>query len=200
MIASPAEANAWKVDDLAYLEQLASAALRRLRIDGSRVVISGQGQAGQLAFAVAMRRRTACSGVIGIDAPLPRTLKLRDTTPGNRLAVLSIESRNSNFAPLIRRDVKQLREAGYPTSWLQRPPTGDVTEELDAATRDKLARWIDGLDRLSSLPPYPRFTLLPLFNLLSAEPAVCSSTPFVIPTERQRPRNLARSRVRLANY
>jgi len=147
LIAPPKDEAAWKSDDLTYLEQLARTATRRFKLDRRRMAIGGQGKAGQLAFALAMKSRSAFSGVIGIDAPLPRTMKLRNTTPSNRLTVLSVESRNSNFAPLIRRDLKQLREAGYPTCWLQRPPTSDVSKEIDAATRHTMARWIATLDR-----------------------------------------------------
>ena len=147
LIASPQEEATWRSDDLSYLKQLARTAARRLGIDQKRMVIGGQGKAGQLAYALALKSRKSFAGVISIDAPLPRTLKPRRTSPSNRLAVLAIESQNSNFAPLIRRDIKQLREVGYPTSWLQRSATSDVTKELDAVTRASMARWIDGLDR-----------------------------------------------------
>ena len=147
LIAPPAEASVWKSDDLLYLQQLTQAVARRLKIDRRRMVISGEGKAGQLAFALALKRRSPFSGVIGIDAPLPRTLKLRPTSPSRPLAVLSVESRNSNFASLVRSDLQQLREAGYPTSWLQRPGSSDVVDEIDAATLGSMARWIDTLDR-----------------------------------------------------
>ncbi len=147
LIAPPQEEAAWQADDLRYLQQLTRAVSRRLNIDRHRMVIAGQGKAGQLAYALALKSKSAFAGVISIDAPLPRTLKPRDVSPNNRLAVLAIESQNSNFAPLIRRNIEHLRKAGYPTTWLQRPPTSDVTKELDAATRASMAHWIDGLDR-----------------------------------------------------
>ncbi|NOZ40025.1 MAG: PDZ domain-containing protein [Planctomycetes bacterium] len=147
LIAPPQKESVWQADDLSYLQQLARAASRRFNIDRHRMVVAGQGKAGQLAYALALKSKSAFAGVISIDAPLPRTLKPRDVSPNNRLALLAIESQNSNFAPLIRRDIEQLREAGYPTTWLQRRSTSDVTKEIDAATRASIARWIDGLDR-----------------------------------------------------
>ncbi|MGI9429148.1 MAG: hypothetical protein ACR2NM_10850, partial [Bythopirellula sp.] len=148
LIAPPEEAGTWKTDDLGYLQQLARAATRRLNVDRRRLVIGGQGKAGQLAYALALKRRTSTAGIISVDAPLPRTVNVPKTSPRSQLAVLAIESRNSNFAPLIRRDIQLLRETGYPVTFLQRPATSDVTNEIDAATRFKMARWIDGLDRL----------------------------------------------------
>ena len=147
LIAPSQKEAAWKSSDLSYLKKLTRAASGRLNIDPRRLVVAGQGKAGQLAYALALKSKMAFAGVISIDAPLPRTLKPRDVSPSNRLAVLAVESRNSNFAPLIRRDIKKLREAGYPTTWLQRPTTHEVTSEIDAATRDSMGRWIDGLDR-----------------------------------------------------
>lgn len=146
LVAPPEEDSAWKADDLPYLSQLTRAATRRLGIDRRRLVIAGKGKSGQLAYALAFKKRSAFRGVVGIDAPLPRTLKLASTTPSRRLAVLSIESKNSNFAPLIRRDVKQLREAGYPTISLQRPVTNVVSAVIEETTRDSIARWVDSLD------------------------------------------------------
>ncbi len=152
LIAPPQKESSWKAEDLPYLRKVAQAASKRLALDPRRTVIAGQGKAGQLVYALALKSRKTFTGVISVDAPLPRTLKPRDTSPSNHLSVLAIESENSNFAPLIRRDIKTLRKAGYPTTWLQRPPTNDLPQEdfpgkIDAKTRETLARWIDGLDR-----------------------------------------------------
>jgi len=129
------------------LDQLTLAARRKFAVDPLRLVVAGHGKAGQLAYALAFKSRNNFSGAIGIDAPLPRTLKLPATSPSNQLATLAVESRNSNFAPLIRRDIERLREKGYAPSWLARPATSDIADALDEATRASVARWIDGLDR-----------------------------------------------------
>ncbi len=147
LIAPPKEETRWKVDDLPYLKKLSQAASRRLPIDRRRMVVVGRGKAGQLAYALALKSKIAFAGVISFDAPLPRTLKLRDVSPSNRLAVLAVESQNSNFGPLIRRDIKLLREAGYPTSPLRHSATSDDVTKIDATTQERMARWINGLDR-----------------------------------------------------
>ena len=146
-VAHPLNDSGWSADDMEFLEMLVRTMAQRFKIDSRRAVVCGRGQAGQLAFAVAFRRRSGLSGAIGIDAPLPRTLRLPPNLPGYRLALLCVESKNSSFAPLIRKDMELLRAAGYPTSWLQRSVTDGDVRELDQQTRAAIARWIDTLDR-----------------------------------------------------
>jgi serine protease Do len=145
LIAPPAQPGAWSTEDLPYVQQLLRVASMRLGAEPRRTVLGGQDKAGQLAYAVALQ--TTLAGVIGIDAPLPRTLQPPALTPKNRLSLLIVESQNSTFAPLIRRDLKLLRKAGYPTSWLPSAVAGRLTPTLDPQTRASVARWIDGLDR-----------------------------------------------------
>ena len=146
LLASPQDnATGWGQGDLGYLNQLTRAAKKKWGIDGRRIVVGGQGKAGQTALALAIKRRDFFSGVIAVDAPLPRTLKLPKNSPANRLAFLMVETQDSNFAPLVRRDLKQLRKAGYAASWLQRPLSNEAA--VDEETQDSIRRWIDGLDR-----------------------------------------------------
>ncbi|MCH7753402.1 MAG: PDZ domain-containing protein, partial [Planctomycetes bacterium] len=147
VVAHPQDEAGWSADEMEFLKTLLRTVRSRFEIDSHRAVVCGRGKAGQLAFALAFRRSNGLSGVIGIDAPLPRTLRLPANLPGHRLALLCIESKNSLFAPLIRKDIDRLREAGYPTSWLERPFTDGIGRELEAETRNSMSRWIDGLDR-----------------------------------------------------
>ncbi|NOY29828.1 MAG: PDZ domain-containing protein [Planctomycetes bacterium] len=147
LIARPADEAGWASADLEYLWRLTRTAKTRWKIDPRRIAIGGQGKAGQAAYALALRRRNTFCGVIGVDAPLPRTLRIPENRPGAGLATLAVESRNSTFAPLLRKDLQTLREAGYSASWLQRKLASDPAELLDAATRNSIARWFDGLDR-----------------------------------------------------
>ena len=148
MIAPPQKDSPWLSDDLGYLQQLVRLAGRQLRIDTARTFVVGQGKAGQLAFALTLAKPSSFGGVVSIDAPLPRTLKIPNTSSSNRLAVLSIESKGSNFAPLIRRDTQRLRETGYPTTLLPMPTVEAPNDPLDSTTRSSIERWIVGLDRL----------------------------------------------------
>ena len=148
MIASPEAKSIWSSSDEPYLQKLASALQARLGTDRRRTVVAGHGKAGQLALGLAFAKRSSFAGVVAVDAPLPRTLKIPTNVPGVQLSVLAVESSNSAFAPLIRRDVTALREARYPVTWLQRPPEVDPQSRLKAATRRQIQRWIEGLDRI----------------------------------------------------
>lgn len=148
LIAAPAEQGNWTSSDLDYLQQLVRLARLQLQVDPQRMVVLGQDKAGQLAYALSLGSRSPFAGVVSIDAPLPRTLTPSDTSPSNRLAVLAVESRDSNFGPLIRRDLATLREKGYPATSLTRRATGDDDRALNEVTRASIERWIYGLDRL----------------------------------------------------
>lgn len=147
VVAHPLNDSGWSADDMEFLEMLVRTVRQRFKIDRRRAVVCGRGKAGQLAFALAFRRRSGLSGAIGIDAPLPRTLRLPPNLPGYRLALLAVESKDSSFTPLIHKDMEQLRDAGYPTSWLQKPITDGDDRQFDQQTRAAIARWIDTLDR-----------------------------------------------------
>lgn len=145
VIAHSQDDAGWSAEEAEFLNTLLRTVSGRFDIDPRRAVIFGRGKAGQLAFALAFNRKSELSGAIAIDASLPRTLRLPPTVPNRRLALLTIESKNSSFAPLIRKDIEQLREAGYPTTWLERPTTEG--NQLEPKTLGSITRWIDGLDR-----------------------------------------------------
>ena len=145
VLPEPEESTGWRASDLEYLRQLVRANIRRLQADPRRVVIAGRGKGGQLAYTLALGLRQSVRAVVTLDAPLPRTLRIPENQPAVRLAVLSIESQNSIFKPLVRTDIARLREAGYPVTQIN---LRDASSELANRNRDAIARWIDGLDRL----------------------------------------------------
>lgn len=147
LVARPGSENGWQMDDLEYLDQLARNARSRFAVDSQRVVIAGRDKGGQLAYALGLRRRQEFSGIIADNAPLPRTSKVPDNTPGSSLAVLTILPKGSNFTPLVRNDVQQLQKAGFPVTLVERPSkiTGDSA--IDSGLQQMIARWIVGLRR-----------------------------------------------------
>ncbi len=145
LVARPSSESGWATEDLEYLEALVRTAHGRFNVDSQRTVVVGQDKAGQLAYALALRRRQLFSGVATINAPLPRTLKIPENSPSRPLAVWTVLPKNSTFAPLIKQDIVQLREAGYPVSLTE--PTPSATG-FDATTKATLLRWLAGLKRL----------------------------------------------------
>ena len=148
LLPEPGDAGGWTNDDLEYLARLLQTAGSRWRIDPNRVVIAGEGKGGQLAYALGLRGRKMIRGVAVVDSPLPRTLEVPDNNPNERLAILSVETQNTPLSLLIRQDLKKFETAGYPVSQLVRRGEESRSTTLDAATRAKIGRWIDGLDRL----------------------------------------------------
>ncbi|BBO33269.1 hypothetical protein PLANPX_2881 [Lacipirellula parvula] len=148
LMPEPADAGGWTNDDLEYLARLLQTAGSRWRIDPSRVVIAGEGKGGQLAYALGLRGRKMIRGVAVVDSPLPRTLEVPENNPNERLAILSVETQNTPLSLLIRQDLKKLEDVGYPVTQLVRRGEESRSTTLDAATRAKIGRWIDGLDRL----------------------------------------------------
>lgn len=147
LLPAPGDAKGWSTDDLEFLGRLIPAAISRLGVDPRRAVIAGEGRAGQLAYALAFQGRKWIRGVAVVDSPLPRTLKLPQNSPNQRLAVLSVETQNEPLALLIHRDLAKLADAGYPPTQITRRSAESKNGELDAVTRATLVRWIDGLDR-----------------------------------------------------
>lgn len=148
LMPEPADAAGWTNDDLEYLARLVQTAGSRWRIDPQRVVVAGEGRGGQLAYALAIHGRKLIRGVAVVDSPLPRTLAVPENNPNERLAIFSVETQNTPLSLLIRKDLKKLAEAGYPVTQITRRGDQNPADALDAATRGKLGRWIDGLDRL----------------------------------------------------
>jgi poly(3-hydroxybutyrate) depolymerase len=144
----PADAAGWTNDDLEYLARLLQTALGRFNVDPRRIVIAGEGKAGQLAYALSFQGRRLIRGVAVVDSPLPRTLELPENTANERLAVLSVETQNTPLSLLIRQDLQKIQKAGYPAAQIVRRGEASRESALDATTRGTIARWIDGLDRL----------------------------------------------------
>lgn len=146
LMPSPSDDEPWGADDLQYLTRLATFAAEQYEIDSRRVVVAGVGKAGQAAYLFGMSRRSGATGILAVDAPLPRTLEPPDTSPGRRLAFLVTAAENSPFSVLIRRDLQSLVEAGHPVTFLPRRTPGEAGQ-LSNAVRAQAGRWIDALDR-----------------------------------------------------
>jgi hypothetical protein len=147
ILPAPADAKGWSSDDAEYLARLLVASAARLGADPRRIVLAGEGKAGQLAYAIGLRARKLVRGIAVIDSPLPRVLELPQNSPAQRLAVLSVETQNAPLTLLIHQDLKKLADAGFPASQVVRRDPPAAGDRLDATTRATIARWIDGLDR-----------------------------------------------------
>ena len=148
LFARPGEEAGWQFEDLEYLEQLSRALQAKFATPRARTIIAGSGKAGQLAYALGLRRRETFGGVVADNAPLPRTMKVPENSATKQVNLLVITPRKSTLAPLVKHDVEQLRDAGYPVSLADRPEIKNNADQLDPAAIDTIARWLAGLQRL----------------------------------------------------
>jgi membrane-associated protease RseP (regulator of RpoE activity) len=148
LFARPGDEAGWQFEDLEYLDQLSRAMQAKFTTPRSRTVIIGSGKAGQLAYALGLRRRETFGGIVADNAPLPRTMKIPENSATRLVSLLTITPRKSALAPLVKHDIEQLRTAGYPVSLADRPEVKSSEEQLDATTIDTIARWLAGLRRL----------------------------------------------------
>jgi poly(3-hydroxybutyrate) depolymerase len=147
LMPAPGDAKGWSTDDLEFLARVLTAAAERFHVDRARIVVGGEGKAGQLAYVLGFKGRKTIRGIIAVDSPLPRTLKVPQNGPGPRSAVLSVETLNAPLAMLIHQDLKKIADAGFPATPLTRRVPGTGDGRLDAVSQAAVARWIDGLDR-----------------------------------------------------
>jgi serine protease Do len=148
LFARPGDEAGWQFEDLEYLDQLSRAAQAKFTAPRAQIIIAGSGKAGQLAYALGLRRRETFGGVVADNAPLPRTMKVPDSSATLTVNVLTIIPQKSTLTPLVKHDVEQLRDAGYPVSLADRPEIKNNVDQLDPATIDTIARWLAGLQRL----------------------------------------------------
>jgi serine protease Do len=148
LFARPGDEAGWQFEDLEYLDQLSRAMQAKFTTPRSRTIIIGSGKAGQLAYALGLRRRETFGGIVADNAPLPRTMKVPENSATRLVNLLTITPRKSALAPLVKHDIEQLRTAGYPVSLADRPEVKSSEEQLDATTIDTIARWLAGLRRL----------------------------------------------------
>ena len=148
LIARPSSDAGWQFEDLEYLDQLTRMVRTKFAADPQRSIIAGTGKAGQLAYALGLRRRENFSGVVADNSPLPRTMKVPENSPTAPLSLFTILPKKSAIAPLVKHDVEQLRAAGYPVSIWERATVENEQDPIDPATIDTIARWLAGLRRL----------------------------------------------------
>jgi serine protease Do len=144
VVPTASQADRWDRTELEYLARLLERVLSQHKIDPLRVVVYGEEGGGAMAWLLAVSGRHVIRGVATSAAPLPRQLKVPPNEPTQRLAVVAAVPHASDDALPIVQGLQKFSEAGYPVTTLT---DGDASEELSAAEREELARWIDTLDR-----------------------------------------------------
>ncbi|HBO43307.1 MAG TPA: hypothetical protein DD670_05120 [Planctomycetaceae bacterium] len=115
----------------------------RYTIDPNRVIVHGYQGGGTLASLVAFRHRDLVRAVAAVDAPLPGHPPAAE--PIHPLAFYLCTAEKSPRAASIRRSIKALGEARLP---VEQQSIGAAPRYLLPAEVERLAKWIDTLDRI----------------------------------------------------
>lgn len=134
-------ANGWEGPDVELVSGLVTQLERSYNLDPARIVVGGQKEGGTLACLVAYRNRQRFTGLVPVDAELPR--RLPENEPSYRLAFFV--ARSAERAERLDAAVERLRAMRYPVAVRE---LGEKSRGFGAEEVGELARWVDCLDRL----------------------------------------------------
>lgn len=134
----------WERTELEYLRRLTERVTQQFRIDPNRVVVAGRGGGGTMAWYLGLAGRDLFTGVATWSSSLPRTIRVPDNAPSQRLAILAGLPADSRRLAQMRIGLQKLADAGYSVAKLSQ---SDTDGALSDDEREELARWIDSLDR-----------------------------------------------------
>lgn len=145
VVPTAADTNRWERTELGYLRRVIEQVVGQYRVDRQRVVVYGRGGGGAMAHLLALSSRDVVRGVATSDAPLPRTARVPANDSARRLAVFMELAQDSSLTPNFRQSIQKYTAAGYPVTAVS---LDNQQGELSADGRERLAQWIDTLDRL----------------------------------------------------
>jgi serine protease Do len=143
IVPTAAKADHWEKTDLEYLHRVLQQAIAKYKIDPRRVVVAGQGNAGSIAWPLALASRDLVHGITALGSPLPRNVKVPENEAGQRLAIFAALPPKKDSAAAIAVGLKKVADAGYNIATIITNTSG----QLSTPEREELARWIDTLDR-----------------------------------------------------
>jgi serine protease Do len=135
----------WQSTEVEVIRKALDHVLANYAIDRNRIVTYGYQASGTMAALVAFRHRDVVRGLAIHDAGLPRQIRLPDTDPIQRLAVLVMRAAESRVSERMDAAAKLLVERKYPVTITQiaGPP-----RQLNAEEMGEFVRWVDCLDRI----------------------------------------------------
>lgn len=141
LLPRPAADEGWEGPDVELVSGLVTQLERSYTLDPARIVVGGQREGGTLACLVAFRNRQRFTGLVPVDAELPR--RLPENEPSYRLAFFA--ARSAERAERLDAAVERLRAMKYPVAVRE---LGEKSRGLSVEEVGELARWVDCLDRL----------------------------------------------------
>jgi len=136
--------SGWTPDDAGFVKAVIEEMRQTYPIDPARIAVHGFAGGGNFAHFVGFRNRELIRGISTVAAPI--RIPPPSNTPEYRLQLHFISGEEDALAEPIEETVEGLRQMGYPTTWISLPETGRAYP--DEATIERLAGWLDQLDRL----------------------------------------------------
>ncbi|MBN1590124.1 MAG: PDZ domain-containing protein [Pirellulales bacterium] len=143
LVVNPMAAAAWLPNEESVVARMLDEVIGQYAVDSNRIVVHGYQGGGTLACLVAFRHRDLVRAVAAVDAPLPGHAPSAD--PISPLAFYVVTAKKSPNAARIARAIKALRKARHP---VDEQSLGELPRCLSRGEVDRLAKWIDTLDRI----------------------------------------------------
>ncbi|WP_425614409.1 PDZ domain-containing protein [Anatilimnocola sp. NA78] len=145
LVPQSADAKKWDPTESGFIRKTLDDLMAHYTVDPTRVAIFGAEASGTMAFLTAMEQRDRIRGLAVTEATPPARLKLPETDPVNRLAILLAAGDKSAVKATMTAVEKKLTEAKFPVVVHS---LGDKAREFTAADDEFLFRWLDTLDRI----------------------------------------------------
>jgi serine protease Do len=145
IVAQPEDPARWAPTEVAFVRKAIDQAQRRFAIDPQRVTVLGQEGGGGLAYLVAFRHRDVIRGLIIDRAAIPFGLSVPDNEPLQKLSLLIHQTTDAKLKERVDASIAALQKRKFHVTTVDRSSTD---ASLTAEERNRLARWINTLDRL----------------------------------------------------
>jgi len=145
LVPQSADAKKWDPTESAFVRKTLDDLMAHYTVDPTRVAIFGAEASGTMAFLTALELRDRIRGLAVTEATPPARLKMPETDPVNRLAILLAAADKSPVKATIAAVEKKLKEAKFPVITHS---LGEKPHEFTADDDAVLFRWLDTLDRI----------------------------------------------------
>ncbi|QDU28085.1 putative periplasmic serine endoprotease DegP-like precursor [Anatilimnocola aggregata] len=145
LVPQSADPKKWDRTESAFIRKTFDDLMAHYTVDPTRVAIFGAEASGTMAFLTALEHRDRFRGLATSEATPPARLKVPETDPVNRLALLLAAADNSPTKAVVTALEKKLTEAKFPVIVHS---LGEKPHEFTADDDALLFRWLDALDRI----------------------------------------------------
>ncbi len=145
LVPQSADAKKWDPTETAFIRKTLDDLSSHYTVDPTRVAIFGAESSGTMAFLTALEHRDRFRGLAATEATPPARMKMPETDPVNRLAILLASAEKSPAKTTLQGLTTRLQTAKFPVTVHS---LGETVREFTAADDAFLFRWLDALERI----------------------------------------------------